>query len=83
MFSKPDYVFKNGELVVKHGQVVKVVWGATHTTKPAFDASVEKDLKQYFDRYQTIQLDNFKISQDEIESDGRSKIISHQINKKG
>lgn len=83
MFSKPDFVFKNGELVVKHGQVVKVVWGATHTTKPAFDASVEKDLKQYFDRYQTIQLDNFKISQDEIESDGRSKIISHQINKKG
>ncbi|MEK9824952.1 MAG: formylmethanofuran dehydrogenase subunit A [Methylotenera sp.] len=83
MFSKPDFVFKNGELVVKHGQVVKVVWGATHTTKPAFDASVEKDLKQYFDRYQTIQLDNFKISQDEIESDGRSKIISHQITKKG
>lgn len=82
MFSKPDFVFKNGELVVKNGQVVKIVWGATHTTKPAFDAGVEQDLKQYFDRYQTIQLNNFKISRDEIESDGRSKIISHQINKK-
>ncbi len=82
MFSSPDYVFKNGELVVKNGQVVKVVWGATHTTKPAFDSGVEKNLKQYFDRYQTIQMDNFKISKDEIESDGCSKIITHSINKR-
>ncbi len=61
---------------------MKVVWGATHTTKPAFDISVEKDLKNYFDRYQTMQLDNFKISSDEIENDGRSRIITHQINKR-
>ena len=66
MFAKPDYVFKNGELVVKNGKVVKVVWGATHVTKPVFDISVEADLKKYFDKYHTIQLDNFKISGDEL-----------------
>jgi formylmethanofuran dehydrogenase subunit A len=77
MFAKPDYVFKNGELVVKNGQVVKVVWGATHTAKPAFDIAVEKDLKDYFDKYQTMQLDSFKISDDEIAEDGRGKIITH------
>lgn len=75
MFSKPDYVFKNGELVVKDGKVVKVVWGATHTTKPAFDVSVEKELKEYFDRYHTINVDNFKISDDEIAEDGRNKVV--------
>ncbi len=75
MFAKPDYVFKNGELVVKNGQVVKVVWGATHTAKPAFDTGVEKDLKDYFDRYQTIQLDNFKISDAEIADDGRGSVV--------
>ena len=75
MFAKPDYVFKNGELVVKNGQVVKVVWGATHTAKPAFDINVEKDLKDYFNQYQTIQLDNFKINDAEISSDGHGSVI--------
>ncbi len=78
MFTKPDYVFKDGELVVKDGKVVKVTWGATHTAKPAFDISVEKDLKDYFDKYHTIQLDNFKISDDEISSDGRGSVIVHE-----
>ena len=68
MFAKPDYVFKSCELVVKNGKVVKVVWGATHVTKPVFDISVEADLKKYFDKYHTIQFDNFKISDDELNS---------------
>ena len=77
MFGRPDYVFKSGELVVKDGKIVKVVWGATHVTKPNFDIGVEKNLKQYFDNYHTIQLDNFKISNDEIVDNGRGKIIEH------
>jgi formylmethanofuran dehydrogenase subunit A len=78
MFAKPNYVFKAGELVVKDGKVVKVVWGKTHTAKPAFDISVEQDLQEYFDKYHTIQLDNFKIMNDEIAEDGRGGIITHQ-----
>jgi formylmethanofuran dehydrogenase subunit A len=78
MFAKPDYVFKDGELVVKDGRVIKVVWGTTHTAKPAFDIGVEKDLKAYFDKYHTIQLDNFKISNDEMLEDGRSKLTINQ-----
>jgi formylmethanofuran dehydrogenase subunit A len=77
MFAKPDYVFKDGELVVKDGKVVKVVWGKTHTAKPSFDIGVEKGLKDYFDRYHTIQLDNFKISNDEMAADGRNAVINH------
>jgi len=82
MFSKPDYVFKNGDLAVKDGRVVKVVWGVTHTAKPAFDTGVEKDLKEYFNRYQTMQMDNFKISDDEISSDGRGQVVAHHNDKK-
>ncbi|ACT47770.1 formylmethanofuran dehydrogenase subunit A [Methylotenera mobilis] len=78
MFAKPNYVFKNGELVVKDGTVVKVVWGATHTAKPNFDISVEKELKQYFDRYQTISMDNFKISDAEIFDDGRGSVVVNE-----
>ena len=77
MFGRPDFVFKDGELVVKDGKVVKVVWGATHVTKPVFDMNVEADLKKYFEKYHTIQCDNFKISNDEIHDNGRGKIIEH------
>lgn len=75
MFSKPDYVFKDGELVVRNGQVVKVTWGSTHTVKPDFDRSIEKDLKQYFDRYHTMNMENYKVNAAELEDSGRGKVI--------
>jgi formylmethanofuran dehydrogenase subunit A len=77
MFTTPDYVFKDGELVVRQGKVVKVVWGKTHTAKPDYDKRVENGLRDYFDKYHTIQLDNFKISDDEMAADGRNSIINH------
>lgn len=75
MFEKPDYVFKDGQLVVKDGSIVRVVWGATHTVKPEFDRGIEKDIKQYFDKYHTINMEHMKVSNDEIEGDGRGKVI--------
>jgi formylmethanofuran dehydrogenase subunit A len=78
MFAKPDYVFKDGELVVKDGEVVHVVWGNLHTVKPDFDRpGIEARLKPYFDRYHTMKMDNFVIQDWEIEDDGRSKILVH------
>ena len=73
MFSKPDYVFKDGELIARKGRIVKVTNGGTHTLRPEFDKSIEKTLKRYFDKYQTISLGNFKIDDDEIvqQDDGR------------
>ena len=66
MFSKPAYVFKNGTLVVKDGEIKETVKGFTHVVKPEFDHTIEKPLKKYFDDYQTIAFDNFKISNDEM-----------------
>jgi formylmethanofuran dehydrogenase subunit A len=75
MFEKPDYVFKDGELVVKDGQVVKVTWGHTHTVKPEFDRGIEKDIKKYFDTYHTMNMENFKVSSDEIAEGGRGGVV--------
>jgi formylmethanofuran dehydrogenase subunit A len=75
MFAKPDYVFKDGQLVVRDGSVVKVTWGATHTVKPEFDRSIEKEISKYFDSYHTIKMDHLKVGNDEIEGDGRGKVI--------
>ncbi len=66
MFAKPAYVFKNGTLVVKDGEIIKTVQGVTHVVKPEYDHAIEKPLKKYFDDYQTISFNNFKISNDEM-----------------
>ncbi len=75
MFEKPLYVFKDGELVAKNGKIVKVTTGGTHVLKPEYDKSIERSLKRYFDKYQTVKLGNFKIDNDEIVEHGNGHII--------
>jgi formylmethanofuran dehydrogenase subunit A len=67
MFTTPLFVFKNGEMIVRNGKIVKVVAGATHVVRPEYDRKrVEKPLKDYFDTYHTVQMENFRIHDDEI-----------------
>ena len=75
MFAKPVYVFKDGELIVKQGKVIKVINGSTHVLRPEYDKTVEQHLKTYFDHYHSIKLDNFKVSDDEIAELGKGYII--------
>ena len=75
MFTTPEYVFKNGELIVRDGKVIKVVNGATHVARPEYNRSIEKPLKEYFDRYHTVRMENFRLSDDEIIDGGRGEII--------
>lgn len=66
MFQTPLFVFKNGELIVRNGKIVKVVQGATHVVRPEYDRGIEKHLKDYFTRYHTVRMENFRIHDDEI-----------------
>jgi formylmethanofuran dehydrogenase subunit A len=83
MFEKPDYVFKDGEMVVRQGQVIKITWGTTHVVKPEYDVSIEKPLQQYFDKFHTLKMSNFKISNDEIVDDGRGSLTIQPLHKGG
>ncbi len=76
MFGAPVFVFKNGEPIVKAGKIVKVVQGATHVARPQYDPSIETSLIDYFERYHTVRLGNFKLSDDEIvRGDGGRLVI--------
>ena len=78
MFATPRYVFKDGELVVENGRIVHSVWGNIHVVKPAFERSIEKELEIYFDRYQTMRMQNFKIGAEEMTQIGNgAKLIEH------
>ena len=75
MFATPVFVFKNGELIVRNGKVVKVTQGATHVARPSTTAAIEKQLSDYFDRYHTVRMENFRLSDDEIIEGGRGHIV--------
>ena len=75
MFEKPELVFKNGELIVRDGKIVKVVNGATHVARPAYDKAIEKQLKKYFEDFHTMRMANFRLSDAEIIDRGRGSII--------
>lgn len=75
MFARPTHVFKDGELVARDGKIVKVTRGNTHVVKPEFDRGIEKELEKYFDRYQTMRLDSFKIGDAEMAEIGQGSSL--------
>jgi formylmethanofuran dehydrogenase subunit A len=77
MFSAPEYVFKDGEVVARDGRIVKVTRGATHVVQPDFDRGIEKRLRDYFERYHTIRFDNFAVSADELDQFGSRATLVH------
>ena len=75
MFTAPELVFKNGELIVQNGRIVKLVQGATHVARPDYDKGIEKSLRNYFNRYHTVQMENFRVGDDEIIGSDKGSII--------
>jgi formylmethanofuran dehydrogenase subunit A len=66
MFEKPMLVFKHGELVVKEGEIQQVITGSTQVVKPDYDKGIEREIGRWFDKYHSVSLSNFKISDDEM-----------------
>jgi len=77
MFGRPDYVFKDGRLVVREGRLIEMAWGATHVARPAFDRGIERSLRDHFERYYTVRLDNFAVADGEIEDAGQGRLVKH------
>lgn len=71
MFATPDYVFKDGRLVARAGEIVDVVTGATHVARAPYDRGIENGLRRHFEDYRTVRMDNFKVADGEIEETGR------------
>ncbi len=82
MFAKPDYVFKDGQLVARNGRIVNVVWGASQVVRPEYDKAIERPLKAFFNDYQGIALDNFALKESDFPEDGRYRFKVHATKKK-
>lgn len=77
MFATPEYVFKDGQIIVRDGRVVAEVHGATHAVHPDYDRAIERDLDSYFERHMTVRKDNLRVADDEIRDDGRGALVVH------
>jgi formylmethanofuran dehydrogenase subunit A len=75
MFTTPEYVFKDGELIVRDGKLVKITTGSVHTVKPDYDPSIETAVSEYFERYQSTSAASMRISADELCECGSGLII--------
>ncbi|CAG9241255.1 formylmethanofuran dehydrogenase subunit A [Paraburkholderia caribensis] len=66
MFTSPAYVFKDGELVTRDGNLVSTPTGGIHFVSPDYDGSIEKTLRRYSDANLATNFAHAAISDDEI-----------------
>jgi len=66
MFTKPEYVFKDGALVARQGRIVATPTGGTHFVEPGFDAAIEPRIARYAERNFALDYRNAVIGKDEL-----------------
>ncbi len=66
MFSRPEYVFKDGRLVARAGQIVAVPTGGTHFVAPDYDRGIEQRLRRHYADHALVNFDHVAIGRDEL-----------------
>ncbi|ACC75535.1 formylmethanofuran dehydrogenase subunit A [Paraburkholderia phymatum] len=66
MFTSPAYVFKDGQLVARDGNLVSTPTGGIHFVSPDYDKGIEKTLRQYSETHLASNFAHAAISDDEI-----------------
>ena len=62
MFAHPRYVLKDGEIVVRDGQLIQERPGRTLHVAPGYDPAIEADLRTHFEECYTISFDNYPVA---------------------
>ncbi len=66
MFSRPEWVFKDGTLVSRAGVITAVPTGGTHFVEPAYDTRFQHVLRKRLARYGSVNFDHLAIDRDEL-----------------
>jgi formylmethanofuran dehydrogenase subunit A len=64
MFASPRYVIKEGEILVEDGHIRAETYGRTLFVSPRYDPAIEKEIREYFEKYYTVDFENYPV-QDE------------------
>jgi formylmethanofuran dehydrogenase subunit A len=61
MFGAAALVFKDGELVVRDGRVVRLSWGRALTVAPKHDRAIDRRMKEYYEERYGLSDELFKV----------------------
>jgi formylmethanofuran dehydrogenase subunit A len=61
MFEHPVYVIKAGEVVLRDGEIVQHVFGRTLFVDPPVPDEIQKEIREDFEKYYTVQFDNYSL----------------------
>jgi formylmethanofuran dehydrogenase subunit A len=64
MFASPRYVIKEGEILVEDGHIRSETYGRTLFVSPAYDPDIEKEIREYFEKYYTVEFENYPVQGD-------------------
>ena len=63
MFRAAEYVFKNGNEIVKKGKVLHHMKTSTKCLNLKYDAKIHKKIKSWFNNYYSLNLDEFEVDE--------------------
>lgn len=66
MFTAPEYVFKDGELVARRGRIEATPIGGTHFLEPEYDRGIERELARYSTEHLSTSWHHAEIGRDEL-----------------
>jgi len=66
MFRHAAYVFKDGELVVRNGDVARYTRGKTLHVKPEYNKTINKRLDSYYEDLYGLPRDIFRVEDDAL-----------------
>jgi formylmethanofuran dehydrogenase subunit A len=61
MFACPRYVIKEGIVLVEEGHIRQETFGRTLYVSPRYDPAIEKDIRDFFDKYYTVEFENYPV----------------------
>lgn len=68
MFARPRLVLKDGQTVVRDGEIVDLVEGRTYAVHPPSDPLMDKRLERWFDEAVGLKAKHYQIADSEIRS---------------
>lgn len=63
MFAAPEYVLKDGELLVDKGVLIREKEGRHFRVAPAWERDFPQTLKADFERYYTVSMNNYEVEE--------------------
>ncbi|AEA47125.1 formylmethanofuran dehydrogenase subunit A [Archaeoglobus veneficus] len=65
-FSSSYLTIKDGEIVVRDGEVVNSTYGRTYWVKTDYEKWIERELRRYFAENYSVSMQNFIVESDEL-----------------